>query len=359
MRRISVEYATLGTILGRAVYDSSGALLLDAGTVLDAVHVPVLSRLGVREIIIQDPRVDDIIIVPSISEEVEAQAIRLLHRLVDSNRGKLIKHINLDLTEVDRLVKVMIQSIDSAFMGEINTEGCLSLGNYDYIHPVKVAGLCLFIGKKAGYNRAELVSLGMAALLQDIGYIQVPQHVLMNLQAADENKSPEYKAHPEAGYSILSESGVDDGIAKVVLQHHERWDGSGYPAGLKGSQISPLSRIISIASSYYGLVSRRPGQEPFPPPDAAEYIAAYSGELFDPELAQTFVRSIPFYPKGILVKLSTGESGIVTEPNIGYIGRPQVRVCYDRSGEELSELYDIDLKEPEYQSRLVTDILEY
>jgi hypothetical protein len=105
MRRVSVENAQMGMILARAIYDGSGTLILDAGTVLDAIHLPVLPRLEVREIIIQDSRVDDVIIVPLISEETEAHAVRLLHSLIDANRGKLLEHIKLDISSADRVVK--------------------------------------------------------------------------------------------------------------------------------------------------------------------------------------------------------------------------------------------------------------
>lgn len=86
MRRIAVENAQLGMILARAIYDGSGTLILDSGTVLEAIHLPVLPRLEVKDIIVQDSRVDDVIIIPLISEETEAHAVRLLHQLLDSNR---------------------------------------------------------------------------------------------------------------------------------------------------------------------------------------------------------------------------------------------------------------------------------
>jgi HD-GYP domain-containing protein (c-di-GMP phosphodiesterase class II) len=301
-----------------------------------------------------------VIIVPLISEALEAQAVSALHRLLDENRGRTIHHVKLDLAAVDRAIKGMIQGLYSVFMGEIDMEGCLSLGNYDYIHPTKVAALSLLIGKEADYSKAELVNLGTAALLQNIGYLFVPPHILANLDQSTEELSAEFIKHPEFGCQILRRHGDSaSGIAETILQHHERWNGSGYPKGLKGEAISLSARIIAIAATYHALVSRLPHKEPYSPPEAAEYIAAYSGELFDPELVQLFIRNIPFYPKGVMVKLSTGETGIVANTNIGFIGRPIVRICYDRNGCEVPKPYDIDLSESEHQSKMVVEILEY
>jgi HD-GYP domain-containing protein (c-di-GMP phosphodiesterase class II) len=360
LRRISVEHAELGMTLARAVHDGRGTVLLDAGTPLDGHHLPVLSRLEVKDIFVIDQRVDDVIIVPLISEALEAQAVTVLHRLVDSNKGKTIHHVKLDLTTVDRVIKSMIQGLYSVFMGEIDLEGCLSLGNYDYIHPTKVVSLSLLIGKEADYSKSELVNLGMSALLQNIGYLFVPPNILASLDQSIEEKSAEFRKHPEYGSQILHRSGETyPEVAETILQHHERWNGSGYPRGLKGKEISLSARIIAIADTYHALVSRRPHKDPHSPPEAAEFITAYSGELFDPELVQLFIQNIPFYPKGVMVKLSTGETGIVTNTNIGYIGRPIIRICYDRNGCEVPKPYDIDLSKPEHQSKVVVEILEY
>jgi len=360
MRRIAVENAQLGNILARAVYDGSGTLILDAGTVLDAIHLPVLPRLEVKEVIIQDERVDDVIIVPLISEETEAHAIRLLHKIMDTNRGKLIEHIKLDISSIDRVVKEIIQDFFSVFMGEINIDGCLSLGNYDFVHPVKVAGLSILLGKKAGFNKNDLNSLGMSALLQNIGYVGVPQGIISNLDPDEQNSMSEFKSHVDIGAQILQrQRELDPRIAQAVSQHHERWDGSGYNQKLKGNKISSFARIIAIAGTYHSLVSKHRNQQPFTPPEAAEYISAYSGELFDPDLVQIFMRNVPFYPKGISVKLNTGEIGVVTDSNVGYIGRTKVRVCYGRDNVELKKPYDLDLSLPENQSVTITKILDY
>jgi HD-GYP domain-containing protein (c-di-GMP phosphodiesterase class II) len=145
----------------------------------------------------------------------------------------------------------------------------------------------------------------------------------------------------------------------TILDHHERWDGSGYPRGLKGSDISSYTRIIAITDTYYALVSRRPHRQSYLPHEAIEFIMAYSGELFDPELVRLFTKLVPLYPTGIMVNLNTGESGIISNAKPGFIGRPVVRICSDKYLKELTKPYDMDLTESEHQHRLVTDVVEY
>jgi HD-GYP domain-containing protein (c-di-GMP phosphodiesterase class II) len=360
MRRVSVENAQIGMILARAIYDGSGTLILDAGTVLDAIHLPVLLRLEVKDVIVQDARVDDVIIVPLISEETEAHSVRLLHQLIDSNRGKLLDHMKLDMASVDRIAKEIIQDFYSVFMGEINVEGCFSLGNYDYIHPVKVAGLSILLGRQAGFSRAELTTLGISSILQNIGYIGVSQGILTNMDPDAQNQSAEFRKHVEIGYQVLRrQKEINPKVVEAVLHHHERWDGSGYPQKLKGDKICPFARIIAIGSTYHSLISNHRNQQAYTPPEAAEYISAYSGELFDPEFVRIFLKSVPFYPKGVSVKLNTGEIGIVTDSNLGYIGRTKVRVCYGRDSLEILKPYDLDLSMPENQNLTIAQLLDY
>jgi HD-GYP domain-containing protein (c-di-GMP phosphodiesterase class II) len=123
--------------------------------------------------------------------------------------------------------------------------------------------------------------------------------------------------------------------------------------------MSTFAKIIAIVDSYYTLVSKRPAKQTLLPHEAIEYIMAYSGDLFDTELVQLFARQVPLYPTGITVKLNTGEMGIIINANIGHIGRPFVRICYDKNGRELSEPNDMDLSGAKHQNILIVQVLDY
>jgi HD-GYP domain-containing protein (c-di-GMP phosphodiesterase class II) len=225
---------------------------------------------------------------------------------------------------------------------------------------VKVAGLSLLMGKLLGYDRVELASLGAAALLKDVGYIRLPPGVADGPQGPEEGELSQVREHPSQGAEILGQSeDLGPEVIQAVLQHHERWDGGGYPNGLVGPEISSFARIVSIADSYYDLVSVRPWRPALMPHEAIEYVMAYSGEMFDPELVRLFARQVPLYPTGIMVELNTGEVAFVTDANVGHIGRPMVRICYDRNEAEEKNPYDVDLSDPRHQGQLIVRVLEY
>ena len=162
------------------------------------------------------------------------------------------------------------------------------------------------------------------------------------------------------GYELLSQDSSCSGvIANAVLQHHERWNGTGYPYGLKGPDISPFAQMMAIADTYAALLSNRPGRNMYMPHQAIEYVMAYAGEQFNPELAELFCRHVPRYPTGLTVKLNTKEIGIVSNANLGFVGRPTVRIVYDEDRGRVSKPYDVDLSKAEYQHKLIADLIDY
>jgi len=145
-------------------------------------------------------------------------------------------------------------------------------------------------------------------------------------------------------------------VIRAIREHHERWDGSGYPAGLRGQEISVLARIIAIGDVYDSLLSKRPYREELRPHEAVQFIADQSGLMFDPDLAAAFSRRIPQYPAGLGVRLTSGHIGIVSRPNAGRLGRPVVRVCVEK-GAPVPKPYDIDLSSPEHEDKAIAQVL--
>jgi len=176
-------------VLAREVYDWTGTAIIDVDKALDDSHLTLLKSMGVREILVHDERVGEVIVSPLIPEEVEGKAATLLRQILDGNRGVAIEKMALDLASVDRVVRLMMQDIQHAFIGNLNLDGCLSLKNYDYIHGAKVIALSLLLGEKAGYSHDNLAKLGISACLQNIGYVLLPQGMLVNLGPLTEEQS--------------------------------------------------------------------------------------------------------------------------------------------------------------------------
>ena len=359
LRRVALRNAKPEMVLGRPIYDGHGKMIFDSGTRLDDDSLTTLAAYGVGEILIDDWRVTDVPAGPVFAPEIEAEATLALRQLITESR--ISKSIDNSLLEqVTKPIYMMTGSLCTEAIGEPNVAGCMSLEDYDYVQPVRVAGLSLVMGKVAKCSMSKLAKLGIAAILMNIGYVLIPADILAKTGLLTENEFQEIKKHPRIGYELLNRySHLGPEVAEAVLQHHERCNGSGYPAGLKSSEISFFARVIAIADTYYTLVSKRPYKKNVMPNEAIEYIMAYSGDMFDHELVQLFARQVPLYPSGVPVKLSTGEIGIVTDSNIGHVGRPVVRICYDKNLTQLRQTYDLDLSKTEYQSITVVEVMEY
>jgi HD-GYP domain-containing protein (c-di-GMP phosphodiesterase class II) len=319
--------------------------------------------MGGGELFFEDRRVDDVPVTPLMPARLEGDAARRLNALLGETVTVLqgnsaVNQINTGPAE--KVVYSMVQQLFPVVIGEVNATGCFSLNDYNYVHPVQVASLSILMGRKLGLKEGDLTKLGLAALLENIGYLVLPPGMMDEPTTLTKIEKHEVHQHPAYGYQILGDyASLAPEIMKTVLSHHERWDGSGYPGGLKGDRIFAYSRIIAIADTYYALVSRRPHRQSYLPHEAIEFIMAFSGELFDPEMVRLFTKLVPLYPTGVMVNLNTGERGIIANARPGFIGRPVIRVCYDKHLNELAHMYDIDLTESEHQHRLVTDVVEY
>lgn len=363
MRRISMQYAQPGMVLSRDVYDHYGNMILPQGTRLTLDNVAALGRMGGGELFFDDRRVDDVPVVSLMPARLEGGTARALNLLLNETKT-ILQDVNtsskINVNPAEKVIFSMVEQLFPVVIGEVNAIGCFSLKDYNYVHPVQVTSLSLLMGRKVGYDEAELVNLGLAALLENIGYVVLPTGMMEEPASLTAVETHEVHQHPQYGYQILREyAQVNPQITQTIFEHHERWNGSGYPRGIKGNAISPHAQILAITDTYYALVSRRPHRQSYLPHEAIEFVMAYSGELFNPDLVRLFTKLVPLYPTGVMVNLNTGETGIISNTKPGFIGRPVVRICYDKHLNEIAKPFDMDLVEGEHQHRLVTGVVEY
>lgn len=160
------------------------------------------------------------------------------------------------------------------------------------VHSERVSKISVMIGAALSMSRQELNELKTLGLMHDIGKIAVQEKNLNKPSALTMEEFEDIKKHPEAGYRILSTSNDMADLAEYVLAHHERWDGKGYPRGLKGEEIPRMSRIISIAEAYDAMTNKSPYRRPLPHRKAYLEIRKNSGSQFDPELAKLFLQEV-------------------------------------------------------------------
>jgi len=156
-------------------------------------------------------------------------------------------------------------------------------------HSDRVSFVCKTLAMKVGLSKDEVKRIQTAGLMHDIGKIGISEAVLNNPSTLNEQEWQEIKKHPEIGYRILNASKDFSILSEDVLQHHERWDGRGYPKGLKGEEISLVARIIALADTYDALISDRSYRKAYTKEFALEEIGRCAGSQFDPRLVPLFI----------------------------------------------------------------------
>ena len=355
MRRVSIANAAEGMVLKAAVYDVKGMPVLEIGETLTEAKLPLLARTLSAEILVEDPRTEDIPVGTMFPPDVEAKASQALNVLMVMQQGVTSGVQQGGLMGLVPPLNKLVNCLYPDMMGDADISGSYTLNGYHYVHPIKVAELSMVIARFAGAERKELLTLGMAAALMNIGYLNLKPGLLEQPRALEPPEWEQVKKHPEHTLSMLKDSGLHRDALEAIAEHHERWDGSGYPNGKKAHEISLYARILGISDGYISLRSRRPYRKALRPHEAIEFIIAFSGQLFDPELAKIFARQIPQYPAGITVVLSTGEGGIVSAPNSGHVARPVVRVL-TVNGVPVREPYDLDLSSKEHQRKIIAEV---
>lgn len=356
MRRITLKYAKPGMVLEQPVYDSFGSILVDKGKELDAGLVLSMQEKGVTEIFIRDWRAVDILAAPLFTPQTEGILAKAFRQLLLDNEGKQRLSV-INLNQVHLAMIAMIREMNLNMIGDINVSCNISRRDYLYLQPVKTAGLALALGHGLRLSPDELAGLGLAAILKDIG---LPGETIEKVDWIAEGNSPRMVNHPSIGFKLLNMHKLTSGdTAKAVYQHHEYWNGSGYPEGIKGKDITLFARIIAVADSFVDLLTDRPGRAKCMSHQAIEYIMAGGNDQFDPDIVELLVRRIPSYPAGLSVKLSTGDTGVVVNPKLGYIARPTIRIFQRPAQGILKNPFDIDLAKPEFQRLLVSEVLEY
>ena len=220
--------------------------------------------------------------------------------------------------------------------------------DYTYMHSVAVCAMMVALARQLALDDAHTRSSGLAGLLHDIGKVAMPIAVLNKPGKLTESEFAIIRTHPTEGFNTLQATANMDPIAlDVVLHHHEKVDGSGYPRNLHGKQISLFSKMGAVCDVYDAITSNRPYKSGWDPAESLRKMAEWTNGHFDPLVFQAFVKSMGIYPVGSLVRLTSGRIGVVTEQSTRSLTTPIVKVFYStKSNMRLSPTV-IDLSRPE------------
>jgi putative nucleotidyltransferase with HDIG domain len=210
--------------------------------------------------------------------------------------------------------------------------------NYTAEHCLNVGLLAISFGHYLGAGEDELLQLGVAGILHDVGKMRTPLEILNKEGALTAAEMAVMQRHARHGRDILiTQSDVPRAAVDVAFSHHEALDGSGYPRGLRRESITSLTRMITLCDVFDAITSDRIYKAGQPAVDALRILFRLRGTKFDERLTDHFIRFIGVYPPGTLVELCTGEVGIVISVNRNARQQPRVLVVCDREGQPLPE----------------------
>lgn len=367
MRFVPIEAVKEGSYLAKTIYDDDGRVLLREGVKLSDIFIKRIKLKKIKSVYIND-EYTDIEIEDIIKPELRQKAVKSVRdtfhnlrgynfkgRISNASINKMIKERDKHFEEIAILAGEIIEELLSQKNILINVVDIKSMDNYTYQHSVNVAILSLIIGIQLELTKPDLYSLCMGALLHDVGKIMIPKEVLFKIDKLTDEEFDLIKEHPKRGYDYLKSSyEISSQARAIVLQHHERVDGSGYPDKRDGDSINQFSKIVSVADVYDALTSDRNYRRAICPNDALEFIMAGGGTQFDYGIIEKFVKCVVPYPEGTLVKLNNGDIAVVEKNLYDFPLRPEIKIVKSENHStintriELVEKLDFVIKEVVY-----------
>ena len=271
------------------------------------------------------------------------RAIDEYERITDS----IAQGEELDRTRVDSTVNLIIERtrdnknemIQLILMGG-RVERKLAAG------VINVTILSTIMGMVLKFTSHRLIQLATGALLHDVGMGKVPKSILQKKEKLTAEELNQIHTHPIHSYRVISkELKYPEEIGVIALQHHERWDGQGYPRRLRGEDINLSARVVAVADSYIAMINNRPHRNSMIGYSAMKNVLNDNGRHFDPKILKVFLESMGIYPIGSIVQLNNSAIGRVVETHTEAPLRPAVELIIDEYGNRLGEREVVNLLE--------------
>lgn len=361
MRLVPVGALKEGTLVAKTIYNEGSQVLLRSGVALTKSLIEKLKDNGIYSIyILDDYSLSEIadVVSPELRNraikdiksvfEVTHEALRQQIKGLEREHGHIKKRLaaltdNKYFDSLQGIVDDMLDEIGSNREAMIGLVDIKNTNNFIYQHCVQVTVLSLLVGISLKMQKQQLKDLAIGAMIHDIGLSLIEDDLIFYRDDFTAVQKQRYEQHCSLGYEYMKENSNLSASARIcILQHHERYDGLGYPSGVVGDHIHLNARIVGLANTYDKLTSGVNG-EAVAPNEAIEYIMGNSGtgRRFDIELAKLFVRRIIPFPEGSYVQLSNGQQGVVIGFNASHPLRPIVKII--ERGKRFEDLKICDL----------------
>ncbi|MEW5768891.1 MAG: HD domain-containing phosphohydrolase [Pseudomonadota bacterium] len=287
-----------------------------------------------------------------------ADAMRSINRKLQQNPVAVAEEAN---QLVAQMVEVFLSKADITLQAMGNSPDSAEI----YFHSLNVSILCLMLARGLGLSAEDSHHLGMGALLHDMGLVEIPDRILRKIEPLTQAENNLRRMHCEYGVNMGVRMGLPQPVLRIIAQHHEMQDGSGFPKGLRGEAVDPLARIVAVVNHYDNLCNPIDVNKALTPHEALSQMFAQARNRFDSNTLQLLVRSLGVYPPGSIVRLSNETVGLVSSVNPRKPLRPWL-VVYDPEVPaneaimlDLEQETDINISAALRPSQLPPEIVEY
>jgi len=326
--------------LAKDLINKTESVLITAGTVIKKEYVERLKELDIEYIYVEDEIGKGI----DLSDSLELQIKEQCQETVKEVLQKYAYQNSSDLEKIKVVAEEIIQEILLEPEVIYNLACIREKNESTYSHSLNVCALSVIIAHKLRIKKEKIKDIAIGCLLHDIGFIYTPidYHNLM-METCTEKERKEIKKHTIRGYTSVEKIKWLSKTSKdIIINHHERLDGSGYPFHLKADKIKMGSRIAAVCDEFdsrvYGNLTKKLKVH-----EAIDYIVSQAGVLFDFNIVKAFVDSVAAYPTGSLVVTNEGETGIVLRQNPKCPTRPVIRILRDSNGDIPGQWIEKDL----------------
>lgn len=339
MKLCKVDDIVGNEILARPIYNSNYQELLAAGTVIKPEYISKIKQLGIDEIYVEEKGLT--------LEKVAILREDIGDFFKEKVKSVLERHIYSDSSNLEELSKTADCIISNILSNDEVIEKIYDIQERSadiYEHSISVCALSVLVALKLKIDEEKIHDLGVACLFHDIGlrYLDF-EYTNQKLSDLDEKRLIEYRKHPAYAYTALEkETFLSSASKKMILDHHERQDGSGYPLHAKNSEVT--SQILQVCEAFDEMICGI-GCNRARVYEAVEFLKISKGMLFTNDVVNTLLDFTAVYPTGTVVLLNTGEMGVVIKQNKSFPERPVLRIIKDKNGNSFDEVVKCDLCE--------------
>lgn len=362
MRKISLDELRPGMKFNKSLFDKNLNIVLPAGKVLDDLtlrnmktrHLDTVETAGELVETVDVKAVDAITNIAAAAEQPAdkrklvvdketAKYIDFYKEMITTLGSVYARYRNSKNVDNEKL-QAMANKIVNTLMAEKKHEVFISLvniaGKGDYLsnHIVNTAILSVMLAQRLGYSVVKQINLALAALVYDIGMVQIPAYIVEKEGPLSPEEFNQIRTHPIHSYQTISRDfNLPVEVARVGLEHHEKFDGTGYPRKIKGNEMSDMAKIIAIVDTYEALTKDRMHRQAVDGYEAMKQVLGEGSKKFDPEILKVFLSMMSIYPVGCFVQLNNNVIAKVIAADPVSPFRPTVKVMRDEFGDEVED----------------------